>query len=77
MLSMKKVLFPLFVLLALPLIHSGCSVFTPIGDAISHVYENTVSYFNAYYNAKQAFDDAENEIRIATSAARSPGQKRT
>jgi len=74
---MKKVLFPLFVLLALPLIHSGCSVFTPIGDAISHVYENTVSYFNAYYNAKQAFDDAENEIRIATSAARSPGQKRT
>jgi len=74
---MKKVHFPLFVLLTLPLIYSGCSVFSPIGDAISHMYENTVSYFNAYYNAKQAFDDAENEIRTATSAARSQSQKRT
>jgi len=74
---MKKVLFPLFIFLALPLMHSGCSVFTPIGDAVSYMYENTVSYFNAYYNAKQAFDDAENEIRTATSAARSQSQKRT
>lgn len=57
-------------LLLLPFLNSGCSLFTPVGEAISGVYENTVSYFNSYYNAKRTFDDAEDEIRAATRVAR-------
>jgi tetratricopeptide (TPR) repeat protein len=34
-----------------------------VGNAISQGYENSVSYFNGYYNAKWLFDEAEDEIR--------------
>lgn len=54
----------------LVLVTSGCSVFTPVGDAITNAYENTVSYFNSYYNAKRAFDEAEAEIHAATQTAK-------
>ncbi|MBI2619131.1 MAG: tetratricopeptide repeat protein [Ignavibacteriales bacterium] len=42
---------------------TGCSVFSPLGDALAAGYENTVAYFNSYYNAKRLFDEAEEEIR--------------
>jgi len=40
----------------------GCSFFEYVGDSISDGYQNTVAYFNSYYNARRAFDDAEAEI---------------
>ncbi|MFH0992327.1 MAG: tetratricopeptide repeat protein [bacterium] len=56
------------------IVMAGCSVFEPIGGFFASGYENTVSYFNAYYNAKKAFDEAEKEI---TAQARSPKNKTT
>ena len=49
---------------------TGCSIFSTIGDSISQGYENMVSYFNGYYNAKNLFNDAEDEIKTAELAAR-------
>jgi TolA-binding protein len=48
----------------------ACSIFSPVGDAVSQGYENTVSYFNAYYNARKLFSEAEDEIRTAQLAMR-------
>jgi tetratricopeptide (TPR) repeat protein len=45
---------------------NGCS----IGNTISLGYENMVSYFNGYYNAKSLFSDAEDEIKMAALLAR-------
>jgi len=42
---------------------NGCSIFGPVGHAISQGYENSIAYFNGYYNAKWLFDEAEDEIR--------------
>jgi tetratricopeptide (TPR) repeat protein len=42
---------------------SGCMIFRPVGHAISQGYENTVTYFNGYYNAKWLFTEAEDEIQ--------------
>ncbi len=50
---------------------SGCSVFQPVGDVISQGYRNTVSYFNAYYNASRLFDAAVEEIQLAKRTQRS------
>ena len=50
---------------------SGCSVFSTIGGWFSQGYENTTAYFNAYYNAKRIFDDAEAEVLSAALTARS------
>lgn len=50
------------VLLTVILGAGGCSIFSPVGDFISQRYENVVSYFNTYYNASTAFDDAESEV---------------
>jgi tetratricopeptide (TPR) repeat protein len=49
---------------------TGCSVFSTIGDSISQGYENMISYFNGYYNAKNLFNDAEDEIKTTELAAR-------
>jgi len=71
---MKK-LFPLTIyVFSAAFVFPGCSVFSPVGDVLSHVYENTVSYFNIYYNARRAFHDAEDDIHTATMAAKSKGQ---
>jgi TolA-binding protein len=43
---------------------SGCSVFSPVGQFISHRYENVVAYFNTYYNASTAFEEAETEVLL-------------
>ncbi len=51
------------VCLVIVFLFNGCSVFGPVGHAISQGYENSISYFNGYYNAKWLFDEAEDEIR--------------
>ena len=60
---------PSLVLLSF-LLFAGCAVFEPVGDAISRTYQNTVAYFNLYYNARHAFRDAETEILAAARDAR-------
>ena len=67
--SIRVKLFVLVLLVSLSL--SGCSVFDTLGGWISQGYDNTVSYFNAYYNAKTLFDDAEAEVLAARSAMKS------
>ncbi len=67
--SIRAILFSLILLLSLS--QSGCSVFSTLGGWISQGYDNTVSYFNAYYNAKTLFDDAEAEVLAAQSAMKS------
>lgn len=57
--------------LALPVV--SCSVLDPVGGMISQGYENTVSYFNAYYNAEKLFGEAEDEALTFRLAQR--GQK--
>jgi TolA-binding protein len=53
---------------------SGCSVFSTVGGWFSERYGDTVAYFNAYYNAKRLFDEAEAEILGTTLSARGKGQ---
>ena len=43
-------------LILLSLSQSGCSVFSAIGGWFSDSYDDTIAYFNAYYNAKRLFD---------------------
>ncbi len=52
----------LFSALIVALTVTSCSVFGPVGGAVSQGYENTISYFNAYYNAKKLYDEAEEEV---------------
>ncbi len=52
----------------------ACSILTPVGDAISSGYGNTVAYFNAYYNASRAFSEAETEILTAERLSRGKTQ---
>lgn len=55
--------FPLIFFLSLAIILSGCGIFGPVGEWFSQGYENTTSYFNAYYNAKSNFNAAETEVQ--------------
>lgn len=55
-------------ILLLMFLVSGCTLLSPVGAVISSAYENTVSYFNAYYNASKLFHEAEEEI-LARSLA--------
>ncbi|TSA24641.1 hypothetical protein D4R75_00980 [bacterium] len=57
-------------LLLLSLSQSGCSVFSSIGGWFSQGYDDTIAYFNAYYNAKRLFDEAEAEVLAARSSLR-------
>jgi tetratricopeptide (TPR) repeat protein len=41
---------------------SGCQVFSPVGSFFSQRYTNVISYFNTFYNARQAFDDGETDV---------------
>jgi tetratricopeptide (TPR) repeat protein len=62
-------IFNFLPVLSIALIIEGCAVFNTIGDGISSGYENTLTYFNVYYNARSAFDDAESSIKAAAKAA--------
>ena len=63
-------LYLIGIILVMALLFNGCVVFSYIGDSISNGYENMVSYFNGYYNARSLFSDAEDEIKATTLAAR-------
>ena len=64
----RAILLP--VLLYLLVAANGCSVFSTVGGWFSSGYENAVAYFNAYYNAKRLFDEAEAELLAAQLAAK-------
>jgi tetratricopeptide (TPR) repeat protein len=67
-----RLLFILISLLVLfSLLFGGCALFSAIGEPVANAYTNTVAYFNAYYNAKRLFDEAEAEILAAERARRS------
>jgi TolA-binding protein len=66
MYSKKIWLLPLLLAVG-PL--SGCFVF----DFFSQRYENSVAYFNTYYNATRLFDDAVLEIQTTERSQRSKG----
>jgi tetratricopeptide (TPR) repeat protein len=55
--------FPLLLLILISF--GGCSFFDFVGESISSGYQNTVAYFNSYYNGSRAFDEAEAEIEAA------------
>ncbi len=59
------------IFLSFTFIFCGCSIFKPVGDIITRGYDNTVSYFNVYYNASRIFSEAEDEIKTAEKTARS------
>jgi TolA-binding protein len=56
--------------LFLSLSQPGCSVLSSIGGWFSQGYDDTIAYFNAYYNAKKLFDEAEAEVLAARSSSR-------
>lgn len=62
-------IFRLLPALSLSFVLEGCVILNPVGDAISNAYVNTLTYFNVYYNAKRAFDNAEADIRDAEKKA--------
>ena len=67
-------LTPRVVLLFLGFLFSGCSVFSTVGDWITQGYDNTVSYFNAFYNAKRIFGEAETELTAIALSSRGKAQ---
>lgn len=71
MLNVRLTRAILLILFLLPIVGlAGCSVFSTVGGWFSQGYDNTVAYFNAYYNAKRLFDEAEAEVLAAALAAR-------
>jgi outer membrane protein assembly factor BamD (BamD/ComL family) len=50
-------------LLLLCFLMGGCAVLSPVGKAIASGYDNMVAYFNTYYDAKQTFDEAEEDTK--------------
>ena len=56
-------IFTLLPILSLSFFLESCVILNPVGDAISSGYENMNTYFNVYYNAKRAFDNAEQDIQ--------------
>jgi len=53
---------------ALMLLYASCG--TPIGGFFNKQYENVVSYFNTYYNAEVAFDDAMKDVQATQGRAK-------
>ncbi|MEW5799056.1 MAG: tetratricopeptide repeat protein [Bacteroidota bacterium] len=44
---------------------SGCFIYNPTAEFVKQRYTNAVSYFNTFYNAQRAFDEAEDEVTTA------------
>jgi TolA-binding protein len=51
-----------FIVFFLSCLHIGCFIYNPAADFVKQRYTNTVSYFNTFYNAQRAFDEAEQEV---------------
>lgn len=66
----RAILFRLIFLTSAAVSAGGCSVFQPVGDFFSQGYRNTVSYFNAYYNASKLYGAAVEEIEQARRVQR-------
>lgn len=43
-------------------VSSGCFIYNPTAEFVSQRYTNAVAYFNTFYNAQRAFDEAEDEL---------------
>ncbi len=73
---MKRLRVRLFgiSLLVASLTLSSCSIFGVVGDTISQGYDDSVAYFNSYYNAQKAFDEAEEGLIAAELASRGKTQ---
>lgn len=65
----STIAFSLLSVLTIP----GCTVFNTIGDALDQFYENSVSYFNAYYNASRLFREVEAEMKEPTASQKTDG----
>ena len=61
---MKKYL-SIPILLVFAVIFPSCAVFNPASDYMKQRYTNAIAYFNTYYNAQRAFQDAEEEAIAA------------
>lgn len=59
---MKKIYPSILLSLLGALLFSGCFVYEPAADFVKQRYTNTVSYFNTFYNAQRAFNEAEAEV---------------
>jgi tetratricopeptide (TPR) repeat protein len=64
--------FPLFII-TLAISTPGCAITRFVGEGLSRMYENTVAYFNIYYNANKLFREAEGELLEAERANRAKG----
>jgi tetratricopeptide (TPR) repeat protein len=64
-----------FSLLVASLTFNSCSIFGAVGDTLSQWYDDSVSYFNSYYNARKAFDEAEEGLIAAELASRGKTQE--
>jgi len=58
---MKKPTDIILVLLS-AVILSGCFIYNPVAEFAKQRYRNTVAYFNTFYNAQRAFNEAEEEM---------------
>jgi tetratricopeptide (TPR) repeat protein len=66
--ALSRRTWPLPLLFAVALL-SGCF----LSDFVSQRYENSVAYFNTYYNASRLFDEAVLEIQTTEQTQRSKG----
>ncbi|MCX6137119.1 MAG: tetratricopeptide repeat protein, partial [Ignavibacteriales bacterium] len=48
---------------------SACSIYNPVADFVGQRYTNVISYFNTYYNAQRAFNEAEADVMMTRRAA--------
>lgn len=70
---LSRPLIPASVLAFVVLFLQGCGIASYVGDFISRTYDNTVAYFNIYYNASRIFSEAEQELAVAERVNRAKG----
>ncbi|HTX18385.1 MAG TPA: tetratricopeptide repeat protein [Bacteroidota bacterium] len=58
----RKLREPFAILPLLFILLQGCQIYSSGLDFVHDRYINTVAYFNTYYNAKKAFEDAEKQV---------------
>lgn len=65
----SRISLPLFALLiSCIFLVDGCQVYNAGADFVHARYINTVAYFNTFYNAQRAFEDAEQQVIAAQQA---------
>ena len=71
---MVKTLFKISCLISLFATLSGCFVYDPTMEFLKQRYINTTAYFNTFYNARQAFSEAVDEVQKAKKEYQDKGQ---